>query len=127
MQPYRIPLCFFKVWVPEDLLIACEFSEEQRREVKSEAERKMFWRFVLISSGNKGNAVVFLLETLRLDNPDEVFPIYIGDDRTDEDAFEVLSDRSNGIGILVSEVNQEAHTFYTLRSPDEVWTIPLWH
>ncbi|TVU51361.1 hypothetical protein EJB05_02785, partial [Eragrostis curvula] len=69
---------------------------------------------------NKGNAVVFLLDTLKLDNPDEVFPIYIGDDRTDEDAFEVLRDRGNGIGILVSEVNQETHAFYRLRSPDEV-------
>lgn len=32
----------------------------------------------------------YLLENLGLSNSREVFPLYIGDDRTDEDAFEVL-------------------------------------
>ena len=38
---------------------------------------------------NKGKAVEFLLDTLGLADSDNVLPIYIGDDRTDEDAFKV--------------------------------------
>jgi len=38
---------------------------------------------------NKGKAVEFLLDSLRLADSDKVLPIYIGDDRTDEDAFKV--------------------------------------
>jgi len=38
---------------------------------------------------NKGKAVEFLLDSLGLADSDEVLPIYIGDDRTDEDAFKV--------------------------------------
>lgn len=39
---------------------------------------------------NKGKALVWLLETLGLDQQDDVFTIYIGDDTTDEDAFDVF-------------------------------------
>lgn len=39
---------------------------------------------------NKGKAVEFLLESLALGNSDDVLPIYVGDDRTDEDAFKVI-------------------------------------
>jgi trehalose 6-phosphate phosphatase len=47
---------------------------------------------------DKGKAGLYLLEVLRLDR-DEVVPLYLGDDITDEDAFEALADR--GISILV--------------------------
>ncbi|KAK9713443.1 hypothetical protein RND81_06G027300 [Saponaria officinalis] len=36
---------------------------------------------------DKGKALEFLLESLGLANCTDVFPVYIGDDRTDEDAF----------------------------------------
>ena len=66
---------------------------------------------------NKGKAVLHILETLR---PAEtaLLPIYIGDDRTDEDAFAVLPGR--GVGILVAESPRETGAYYTLRDPDEV-------
>jgi trehalose 6-phosphate phosphatase len=32
---------------------------------------------------------MYLLDTLGFDNFDDVLPMYIGDDRTDEDAFKV--------------------------------------
>lgn len=38
---------------------------------------------------NKGKAVEFLLDSLGLADSDNVLPIYIGDDRTDENAFKV--------------------------------------
>ena len=38
---------------------------------------------------NKGKAVEFLLESLGLGNSEDVIPIYVGDDQTDEDAFKV--------------------------------------
>src|SRR5207244_247128 len=66
---------------------------------------------------NKGKAVLWLLETLDLARG-KVLPIYIGDDRTDEDAFWTL--KSRGIGILVSEQSQVTAANYWLRNPDEV-------
>jgi trehalose 6-phosphate phosphatase len=39
---------------------------------------------------DKGKAVEFLLESLGLSNSENVLPIYIGDDRTDEDAFKAV-------------------------------------
>ncbi|XP_031261187.1 probable trehalose-phosphate phosphatase F [Pistacia vera] len=69
---------------------------------------------------NKGKAVEFLLESLGLSNSDDVLPIYVGDDRTDEDAFKVLRERNQGYGILVSSVPKESKAFYSLRDPSEV-------
>lgn len=46
--------------------------------------------------------------------------IYIGDDRTDEDAFRVLREESQGYGILVSTKVKETTAFYTVRDPGEV-------
>ncbi|XP_020229914.1 probable trehalose-phosphate phosphatase J [Cajanus cajan] len=69
---------------------------------------------------DKGKALEFLLESLGYDNSNDVFPIYIGDDRTDEDAFKVLRSRGQGIGILVSRVPKETDASYTLQDPSEV-------
>ncbi|KAK9927500.1 hypothetical protein M0R45_024681 [Rubus argutus] len=69
---------------------------------------------------NKGKAVEFLLESLGLNVRDDVLSIYIGDDKTDEDAFKVLKKRNRGYGILVSPVPKETSAFYSLREPAEV-------
>lgn len=69
---------------------------------------------------NKGKAVEFLLESLGLNGRDDVLSIYIGDDKTDEDAFKVLKKRNRGYGILVSPVPKETSAFYSLREPAEV-------
>ncbi|PQM42816.1 putative trehalose-phosphate phosphatase D [Prunus yedoensis var. nudiflora] len=69
---------------------------------------------------DKGKALEFLLESLGYANSNEVLPVYIGDDRTDEDAFKVLRDRGQGFGILVSKVPKETKASYSLQEPAEV-------
>jgi trehalose-phosphatase len=66
---------------------------------------------------DKGKAVLWLLETLGLERA-KVRPIYIGDDRTDEDAFRALGRR--GVGILVSEQPRSTAARYALKNPAEV-------
>ncbi|KAB2046155.1 hypothetical protein ERO13_D01G176700v2 [Gossypium hirsutum] len=69
---------------------------------------------------DKGRALEFLLAALGYGNSNDVLPIYIGDDRTDEDAFKVLRDRGQGFGIIVSKVPKETNASYTLQEPSEV-------
>jgi trehalose 6-phosphate phosphatase len=66
---------------------------------------------------DKGRAVLWLLESLGLDR-DDVIPIYIGDDTTDEDAFRALEGR--GIGILVAEVPRPTAASHSLQDVEEV-------
>ena len=66
---------------------------------------------------DKGKAVLWLLDALDLGG-DDVTPIYLGDDVTDEDAFAALKGR--GIGIHVSDRPQPTSADYGLRDPDEV-------
>nr|GMC66965.1 probable trehalose-phosphate phosphatase 3 isoform X3 [Ipomoea batatas]GMD81104.1 probable trehalose-phosphate phosphatase 3 isoform X3 [Ipomoea batatas] len=70
---------------------------------------------------NKGHALLYLLEALGFsDSTNNVFPFYIGDDKTDEDAFKVLKSRAQGCPIIVSSVPKETMASYSLRDPLEV-------
>ncbi|KAJ8619189.1 hypothetical protein MRB53_015375 [Persea americana] len=71
---------------------------------------------------DKGKALEFLLESLGFANCNDVLPVYIGDDRTDEDAFKVLRDRGQGFGILVSKTPKDTNASYSLQEPSEVMT-----
>lgn len=66
---------------------------------------------------DKGRAVRWLLEALRLD-VEHVLPVYVGDDETDEDAFLALE--QDGIGIAVQERPSATAARYRLRDPEEV-------
>jgi len=66
---------------------------------------------------DKGKAVLWLLEGLGLQLA-KIRPIYIGDDRTDEDAFRALE--KSGVGILVSEEPRPTAASYSLKEPTEV-------
>ncbi|MCO5564756.1 hypothetical protein L7F22_018424 [Adiantum nelumboides] len=69
---------------------------------------------------HKGKALEFLIEALGLGNPSKVFPIYIGDDRTDEDAFQVLREKGSSCSILVSKVSKDTCATYSLQDPSQV-------
>ncbi|KAL6598528.1 hypothetical protein ACP70R_046227 [Stipagrostis hirtigluma subsp. patula] len=69
---------------------------------------------------DKGKALEFLLESLGFADCSDVLPVYIGDDRTDEDAFKVLRKRGQGIGILVSKYPKDTTASYSLQEPAEV-------
>lgn len=69
---------------------------------------------------DKGKAVLWMLKALDLDGPD-VMPVYVGDDITDEDAFNALEGR--GICVYVSDgVDGGAPPAadYCVKDPDEV-------
>lgn len=67
---------------------------------------------------DKGRAVLWLLEALGHNRPD-VLPIYLGDDLTDEDAFQVLQGR--GLGIVVGDLEgRPTRAQYSLSSCTEV-------
>ncbi|XP_058786806.1 probable trehalose-phosphate phosphatase C [Vicia villosa] len=69
---------------------------------------------------NKGNAIEYFLDTLGLSNSNNFLPLYIGDDRTDEDAFKVIRSRGQGYPIIVSSTPRETCALYSLRDPSEV-------
>ncbi len=66
---------------------------------------------------HKGKALLWLLNKLELDQPG-VLPLYVGDDVTDEDAFEVLEDK--GLGLVVQEGDKPTRAKYRLHNPAEV-------
>ncbi|VFQ70151.1 unnamed protein product [Cuscuta campestris] len=69
---------------------------------------------------DKGKALNFLLQSLGYANSNTVCPVYIGDDKTDEDAFKVLKESGKGFGIVVSKVPRDTHATYSLQEPSEV-------
>lgn len=68
---------------------------------------------------DKGRAVLWLLHSLGLEDP-AVTSLYIGDDVTDEDAFQALVDAERGFGILVAESPRPTAAQFMLHHPDEV-------
>ena len=78
---------------------------------------KKVYEFLPNIHWDKGKAVLWLLEKLGLERQ-KARPIYIGDDRTDEDAFRALEQR--GVGILVSEQPRPTAASYSLQDPTEV-------
>src|SRR3989440_4477971 len=69
---------------------------------------------------DKGKAVLSLLKALDL-NRDNVLPIYLGDDITDEDAFRALAGR--GIGIFVGSANDPETANHTTAADHVLNTI----
>ncbi|XP_002513579.2 probable trehalose-phosphate phosphatase C [Ricinus communis] len=74
---------------------------------------------------DKGHALEYLLDTLGLSNSNDVLPVYIGDDRTDEDAFQVIQRRGQGFPIIVTSSPKDTKASYSLSNPSEVLTFLL--
>jgi alpha,alpha-trehalase len=66
---------------------------------------------------HKGKALIWILRALQKD-PKKTVQMYIGDDLTDENAFEVLQE--DGIGILVGDHDATTFAKYRLENVDEV-------
>jgi trehalose 6-phosphate phosphatase len=66
---------------------------------------------------HKGHAVDWLLGRLELDRED-VLPLYVGDDITDEDAFRSLAGR--GITVAVRDGERRTAADFALEGPDDV-------
>ena len=81
------------------------------------AEGKMVFEIRPDRDWDKGKALEYLLE-LFLPRLGEIYPLYIGDDTTDEDAFRAVA--GWGIGILVSEWPRATLARYLLQDPFEV-------
>lgn len=64
---------------------------------------------------HKGRAVEFLKK--QLSKEENTFSVYVGDDVTDEDAFEFVS---NGLGVLVGEHGRHTFADYSLTDLEEV-------
>ncbi len=67
---------------------------------------------------HKGKAVLWILEALGINKDEQTIPIFIGDDVTDEDAFEAIKDK--GIGILVENHGQQTAAAYSLKNVYQV-------
>jgi len=66
---------------------------------------------------NKGKALLWVLDALPVQKG-QVIPMYFGDDLTDEDAFQSLTDM--GIGIVVDDSSRLTSAQYALKHPEEV-------
>jgi trehalose 6-phosphate phosphatase len=104
---------------PKSVSVAVHYrlvSEEERPKVKEIVDAllaehpdelkvtpgKMVYEIQPKIDWDKGKAVLYLLEALELDR-DDVVPMYLGDDITDEHAFEALAGR--GTGVFVGRAN----------------------
>lgn len=89
---------------------------EEHEEIKLTENKKVFELSPDIP-WDKGKAIEYLIEELS-EKPDEVLPIFIGDDVTDEDGFEFLMHR--GIGIVVGDHGKPSYARYRLKDTEEV-------
>lgn len=64
---------------------------------------------------NKGKALLWLLQVT---GQEDAWPIYLGDDATDESAFAAIEGR--GLGVLVAEIPRPTAAGYALQNPFEV-------
>ncbi|MBR9976626.1 MAG: trehalose-phosphatase [Bacteroidetes bacterium] len=66
---------------------------------------------------HKGHALTWLMEALELDASTYI-PVFIGDDITDEDAFETI--QNDGVGIIVGTHGDVTAAAYRLRNTNDV-------
>ncbi len=67
---------------------------------------------------HKGKAVEWIMDALEMSGRDDIIPVFIGDDITDEDAFKILKDK--GLGIMVGSHGQKTSASYSLKNVFQV-------
>lgn len=82
------------------------------------AEGKMVFELRPRADWDKGKAVIHLMKTIPSKRSGK-FPIYIGDDRTDEDAFKAVA-KKGGAGVLVAGRPFASNASYYLRGVQDV-------
>lgn len=81
---------------------------------------KKVWEVRPPERWNKGSAVLWLFARALARHETSIFLIYIGDDQTDEDAFNAVKHKGIGIKVTKSPKKATAADYY-LRSPTEVY------
>lgn len=81
---------------------------------------KKVWEVRPPGRWNKGSAVLWLFARALAKRKASILLIYIGDDRTDEDAFRAVKRKGIGIKVMKSPKAASAAGYY-LRSPAEVY------
>ncbi len=94
---------------------------EERNDELKVTPGKMVYEIQPKIDWDKGKAVLYLLEELELDG-DDVVPMYLGDDVTDEHAFEALDDR--GIGVFVGRAEDPEVEGRTTSADYVLYTVP---
>jgi trehalose-phosphatase len=90
----------------------------ERRRLKKSSGKKIY-EVQPDLEWNKGKALFWLLDALEM-KISRTFPIYIGDDTTDEDAFQAI--KTKGLGIVVMEQNRKSEADEMLNNTEEVET-----
>ncbi len=67
---------------------------------------------------HKGKAVEWIMDALNLSSKENILPVFIGDDLTDEDAFRAIE--KEGVGILVGGHGQQTAAKYALKNVFQV-------
>jgi trehalose 6-phosphate phosphatase len=68
---------------------------------------------------DKGRVLLRLMRVLGLDR-DNVVPVYVGDDVTDEDAFAAVRDRGLGVVVRGEDDDRATSAHYSLAHPEEI-------
>lgn len=68
---------------------------------------------------DKGRALQWLLEVVGADG-DDIVPLYVGDDLTDEDAFRTIAEHGIGVVVRGEDDARETSARYSLADTDEV-------
>ena len=105
---------------PEDEEIVLDLVEEMLKKYPGhkKGEGKKIVEIKPNIDWHKGKAVEWILDALNLSGKDDIIPMFIGDDITDEDGFEELKDK--GIGILVGGHGQKTAAEYALKNVFQV-------
>uniref|UniRef100_A0A7N0U270 Trehalose-phosphatase n=1 Tax=Kalanchoe fedtschenkoi TaxID=63787 RepID=A0A7N0U270_KALFE len=79
---------------------------------------------------NKGTALELIMGKMGFTSSNRAVPLFIGDDRTDEDGFRAIKRSGSRLAIVVSTVPKETEAIYSLRNPTEVmqflWRLVEW-